>query len=333
MNDGVFSFPSGQDTKPTVIIIDHSKTVQFPQNWTHMSILVIGGGGGGGGGRRDSTATAANGGSGGSGAGLAYVRRMHRSMFIINNLEAGSALVTIGAGGAGGAAQTTDATNGNNGVAGGLSKILFTCRAYDANASGMNANNSEINALGGGKGTGGTTSFANADATSSGYGHIMGFTGGQASTSGNSQFGTHTGNNWASNASHTFVAVGSGASGSGKVIQGGAYFNAPTIFYTSSWSTTGPAGRSGPDAAPKFKQFWEAAPYTYPQAPVIEELGWWTGSAGGGGGCGNAAGAGGNGGAGFAGSGGGGGGGGTTQGGAGGAGGNGRVVIWLEKLY
>ncbi len=121
-------------------------TADSPATWTKdartLSVEVYGwAGGGGAGSGRKGTSTAAGGGGGGGAGGTFYFQG---AASVFNATES----VVIGAGGTGGAAQTTNATNGNPGV-----------------SAGGNTSFGNMLCLGGGVGTGGTTTNAGGGTT------------------------------------------------------------------------------------------------------------------------------------------------------------------------
>ncbi len=324
MNEGIFD--SGKWDRARVQIIESTQRVPVMAGATHVSFLLLGGGGGGGSGKLDTTPATANGGAGGSGAGLQYRRRMPlRLMQLFKML---SFDVVIGAGGTAGAAQTSSPTNGNPGGTGGSSRIEFQFLTRGPTQNGQNT--VRLNVSGGGNGTGGTNSFANATATGNNSGQINGITGGQGSSL--SQQGGHSGNSFGTNPWH-WIAVSGGISGNG------AGFNAQNqnpglhTFYGAGYSSPTQAGNdNGPDAVSWAKPVWDFVLADWKTAPTLEELAWLTLS-GGVGGNSSSSGAGGAGGKGYRGSGGGGGAGAHyTASGSGGAGGNGVAVFWWERL-
>ena len=106
-----------------------SYTVNFPEN-TLCDILVVGGGGGGGGGL----------GGGGGAGGVVY-----RTSYTIN---AGTYIVSVGAGGIGGSTRSQRGNSGNNSTFGNLLTAL--------GGGGGGADNGTLNGLSGGSGGGGS---------------------------------------------------------------------------------------------------------------------------------------------------------------------------------
>lgn len=316
-------------SRPKTQIITTSTKVYWMPGATHVSSLIIGGGGGGGSGKYDSAA-AANGGSGGSGGSLRYFRRMPYSflqaLFIRMPFE-----VTIGAGGTGGAGQTVSGNNGNSGVAGGLSKIVLNSQFATTVYSNLFISNTVVG-NGGGKGTFGTATFANADASSNGSGQFNGLTGGQAANGGGVSLGnSHSSNSFGTNPFY-FVGTSGGRSGGGKASPSHLPLGASSFFYADGFSTGTDANVDGTNAS-VFDSYLREQVEAYPVAPNLEEIAWITTMPGGGNGAGGTTGIGGAGGKGHWGSGGGGSGGtGASASGNGGDGGNGVVVFWWEKL-
>lgn len=314
--------------KPIVQIITSSTMFSWMPGATHASFLVIGGGGGGGSGKFDGI-NAANGGSGGSGGSLRYMRRMPYEF--INALRMRNEFtVTIGAGGTGGAGVTISGNNGNPGVAGGSSSIQFRTQW----ASGIYGNlfyTSGLTVNGGGKGTGGTSSFANADASSNGAGQLNGLTGGQGSATATVSMPGHSTNSFGTNPFH-WIAVNGGQGAPGKGSTSYIPFGHSSVFYGTG-GNTGQLNNVDGISSSVFAHYIERQVKNFKEAPVMEELAWITTTPGGSAGAGGTTGIGGNGGNGYWGSGGGGSGGtGALASGNGGKGGNGVVVIWWEKL-
>ena len=315
-------------TKPKTQIITSTTTVNWLPGATHMSLLAIGGGGGGGSGRYDSTGTA-NGGSGGSGASLKYHRRMPFEFLRTLSIRM-PIVVTIGAGGTGGTGTTVDLNPGSPGVAGGTTVVTFNTQWATTVYTNLNITNT-LEARGGGRGLGGTTSAANSDASSNGPGQINGLTGGQATIGGGSSFPSHQGNSFGTNPFY-WIAVNGGRSGGSKLTPSTLQVGASSIFYVNGFNSGTDSNFNGPSSV-QFDAYLKRQVEAYREAPVMEELAWITTMPGGANGGGGTTGVGGNGGNGYWGSGGGGSGGtGGGASGSGGRGGNGVVVIWWEKL-